>query len=292
MNMSEHERCPICNKLSPLKFQENIDRQRFNPTTYGSRKAPELMHYEMFECQNCDFLFSVSGPNSEELRRLYFASDFDSPREAKLAALTYWREISSRRLDHSSTLDVGTGEGSFLSLCVMHGSTKVRGLEPSRAARDRAPESVREMIVLGSFEQEQASPVYSLVTLFQTIEHLRNPGDFLDFARDSLIEGGTVAIACHDYRYPLNRILGKKSPIFDIEHLQLFSRKSVSRLILQAGFRNVSVRRYWNRYPVSYLLKLSPFGTRLSQILSNSNSAWLRLAIPVMLGNLFVTGTK
>lgn len=197
-----------------------------------------------------------------------------------------------RKLDASSVLDVGAGEGSFLELCMRNGSKLVRGLEPSQSAIDHASDLVRNFVILGTFESEKPKPVFSLVTLFQTIEHISNPRDFLDFARGSLVEGGVVAIACHNYRDPLNRLLGKKSPIFDIEHLQLYSPKSIGRLLSQAGFKEVSVRRYWNRYPISYLLKLSPGLSRFLPVKSAARRTIEGIVLPVRLGNLFVTGRK
>ena len=290
--MAHNEKCPICDAKNPLKHEQNINAELFTPTTYGSRKHPELMHFGLFECGGCNFLYSVQGRDPEELRRRYFEADFDSPREAELASQTYWKQVKKRRIDTSCVLDVGAGEGSFLELCLKNGSRFVRGCEPSQSAIDHASDLVRSSLVLGTFETEKPEPVFSLVTLFQTIEHITEPRDFLDFARDSLVPGGTVAIACHNYRDPLNRVLGKKSPIFDIEHLQLFSPKSISRLLQQAGFKEVSVRRYWNNYPVSYLLKLSRVARGFLSRESAAKRTLEGLVIPVRLGNLFVTAKK
>ena len=290
--MDAGNRCPICKAPTSLKFRENIESHQFKSTTYGSRKRPELMHYALHECRDCHLLYVANGPTSPDLEQLYFDSDFDSPQEAKHASQTYLREVQRRALDCSSVLDVGAGEGSFLQLCIQNGSEFVQGYEPSRAARNQSAGSVREAIIPGTFEGKEPSPVFSLVTLFQTIEHLKSPEEFLDFAQNSLRDGGTVAIACHDYRHPLNLILGRASPIFDIEHLQLFSRRSIYRLLSRAGFQNISVRRYWNRYPIAYLIKLSPLGDVFSPVWKNPKSFLYRLSFPVMLGNLFVTATK
>lgn len=275
-----------------MKYEPNLDASLFTPTTYGSRKSPEFMHFGLFECRECQLLYTVQGPDPDELNRRYFEAEFDSPREAKYAAQTYWRLIKRRKINTSSVLDVGAGEGSFLDFCLGNGSKFVRGYEPSQVAISHASDLVRDSILLGSFENGKTEPAFSLVTLFQTIEHISSPRDFLDFAKKSLIQGGMVAIACHNYRDPLNRMLGKRSPIFDIEHLQLFSPKSMRRLLLQAGFKEVKVQRYWNSYPISYLLKLFPLVGRfvLSQrFLANTLE---KIVLPVRLGNLFVTGKK
>ncbi len=56
----------------------------------------------------------------------------------------------------------------------------------------------------------------------------------------------------------LARLLGRRSPIYDVEHLQLFSPRSVRVLLERAGFRDVEVRPVVNRYPTGYWAKLLP----------------------------------
>ena len=60
-----------------------------------------------------------------------------------------------------------------------------------------------------------------------TMEHVRDPKDITLDAYDLLSNGGAVSFVVHDRRYLGYRILGKKSPIIDLEHLQIFSKKYV-----------------------------------------------------------------
>ena len=102
-------------------------------------------------------------------------------------------------------------------------------------------------------------------------------------------------IVCHDRRAPLNRALGERSPIMDIEHLQLFSQASVRALLERTGFGDIGVRRFTNRYPLHYWLKLAPVpepreaGARRRRA---SRPAALRLAVPLPVGNLVATGFR
>jgi hypothetical protein len=63
----------------------------------------------------------------------------------------------------------------------------------------------------------------------------------------------------HNRRALSARLLGAKSPVFDIEHLQLFSTASSRRLFRLAGFSDVRAVPIWNRYPLHYWIKLFPF---------------------------------
>jgi hypothetical protein len=101
-------------------------------------------------------------------------------------------------------------------------------------------------------------------------------------------------IVCHDRRAPLNRLLGMRSPIIDIEHLQLFSQASARSLLERAGFEGVEVRRIANRYPLHYWLKLAPLPRRLKgALVGGARRGSLRsLSLSLPVGNLSVTGFR
>ena len=69
-----------------------------------------------------------------------------------------------------------------------------------------------------------------------TIEHVPDPAQLCRDALDLLAPGGALMLVCHDRRAPLNRALGTRSPIMDIEHLQLFSQASARALLERTGF--------------------------------------------------------
>ena len=62
----------------------------------------------------------------------------------------------------------------------------------------------------------------------------------------------------HNYRSNVNRALGSRSPIIDIEHLQLFSTASIRELFERSGFAAVSTREFINRYSLAYWARLAP----------------------------------
>ena len=63
-----------------------------------------------------------------------------------------------------------------------------------------------------------------------------------------------LALVTHNVDAPLNRLLGRRSPIIDIEHLQLFSPNNLSFLLRQACFERVTVQSFQNCYPMWYWL--------------------------------------
>jgi hypothetical protein len=88
--------------------------------------------------------------------------------------------------------------------------------------------------------------------------------------------------------------MGKKSPIFDIEHLQLFSPKSMRHLLESIGFDKIVIFPIANRYPLRYWLRIFPFSTKVKHSLITCFDAigLGSLPIPIPAGNMAAIGFK
>src|ERR1019366_716282 len=128
----------------------------------------------------------------------------------------------------------------------------------------------------------------------QTIEHLSDPASVVREAWRILKPGGAIFLIGHNRRAWSARILGRRSPIFDIEHLQLFSPQSLKCLLRSAGFRRISVSPFLNRYPLSYWSQLFPLAGRMKKITLNllRSSGAGRLMIPLPAGNISAVAFK
>ena len=287
----EQSLCVICGREGDLAFGERFDPALVNSFSYASRKAPELMHFEYLRCDTCRLLYSSKRVSADALEQAYKSAEFDAPLESEYAAKTY-RRLSSRFLrSGDSLLDVGCGDGAFLAECRNLG-LNVQGIEPSDQASDGAEPTWRSLIFNGPYQRFESEEGFDLITLFQTIEHLDGPMSFLKWAHGRLKPGGHLLIACHDHEAPVNRVMKERSPIFDIEHLQLFSRTALRRALQTAGFEVKSLNRYSNTYPLSYWVRLSPLPTRLKSLLRRSGSRVGALPVRLPVGNLFGVALK
>lgn len=297
--MSERP-CPVCgDSASATLFAEaRIDPKKLSAFAFASRKLPEYMHHRLLLCRACDVVFASPVPDVSELESAYEAAAFDSQIEAQFAARTYARLLRpflAQLPDRHGALDIGTGDGAFLSELLAAGFDHVRGIEPSSAPIAAASSQVRDLIEQGFFEPGRFPPQSrSLVTCFQTIEHVSDPRQLCEEACRVLRPGGALCLVGHNRRALSARLLGTKSPIFDIEHLQLFSPVSLRQLMTSVGLASVSVSPFWNRYPVSYWTRLFPFpaGTKSLMLKFLSATRIGRVTIPLPAGNLLAIGFK
>jgi SAM-dependent methyltransferase len=298
--------CPVCGSDAATVFAEQrIDPGALDGFAFASRKQPEYMHYQLMACPVCDLVYASPAPGPESLAGAYLTAGFDSSDESRWAARTYrslLRPVLASLGDPlrgataglRSALDIGAGDGAFLEELLAAGFRRVEGVEPSDAPRMSASDHIRPSIHEGLF-----SPAvfegrrFDLITCLQTIEHVHEPLALCRDAWSLLTEGGALFIVCHNRRAASAKLLGRHSPIFDVEHLQLFSPRSLRQLLGESGFTNVSVRPVFNSYPVRYWARLAPIPARLkakTQEALGGRMGALRLMLPA--GNVAAWGYR
>ena len=292
--------CPLCGSTdeSNVFADADFDPAGWDEYAFASRKMPEYMHYRLVLCPCCDLLYASPLPTLEMLARAYQDAAYNSETESEYASRTYARflpTLMDRIPDLDGALDIGAGDGTFLAQLLAHGFSRVVGVEPSQAAISAARGRFKPLIRHGLFcADDFRDERFSLITCFQTMEHLYDPLKICREVFSLLKPGGAVFLICHNRRSLSAVFLGLKSPIFDVEHLQLFSYRSASFLLAKAGFTNIATMPVINRYPLRYWLKLAPLPQKLKQgamaYLGNHDLG--DLSFPLFAGNLAIVGSK
>jgi SAM-dependent methyltransferase len=292
--------CPVCGSAddSHVIAEGTVDVSGWSELSFSSRKLPEYVHHRMVECPVCDLVYASPTPVEGVLEKGYEEAPFVSSEESVFAAATYRRlvepvlnELPNRR----AALDVGASDGAFLQVLLDEGFEGVTGVEPAAASAAAAPEAIRSRIRVEPFRSETlAGESFDLVTSFQTLEHVSDPHQVVRDAYKLLEIGGAALFVVHDRRALPARLMRARSPIYDVEHVQLFSTRSVRELLRRAGFEDIRVARVTNRYPLRYWMKLAPIPVAVKRHLLPMADRLRVGAVPVTLrpGNLVATGWK
>jgi SAM-dependent methyltransferase len=291
--------CSVCQRPTDAKvvyetnYEASLDKDAFS-----SRKFPNGMHLRLLLCPRCSLLFASPAPDGSALDQGYESAVYDSGPEAEAASRTYAHYLKKHLAffsERDGALEIGAGNGSFLGHLQALGFTNVQGVEPSLAPIEAADPALRPLIRHASFRANDfGKDSLALVTCFQTLEHVLDPGRMTSEIFDLLRPGGGIFFVAHNREAVLNRLLGLRSPIYDSDHVQLFSPKSLTALVRKAGFESDRVFAIVNSYPIRYWLRLAPLSrgikTRVIDTLDRAHLGQARIAAPV--GNIGVIALK
>ena len=291
--------CPLCGSEddSTVIAPSTVDESALDRFAFASRKLPEYMHHRLVRCPVCTLVYASPVPDAASLAEAYEDAAFDSGLEAQFASHTYAalvRPLLAGLPRPLRALDVGTGDGVFLERLLELGIDDVTGVEPSAAPIAAAAPRVRDRIVQDVFRPGRFEPgSLSLITCFQTIEHVPDPLVFCRDAAGLLAEGGVLMIVCHDWRSRVNRALG--AAFADLRHRARAAllRHECAGVARAVRPRRRAVRGIRNRYPVSYWTRLAPLPRVVkSRALGLLDGRIGRAAVSLPVGNLVVTGVS
>jgi 2-polyprenyl-3-methyl-5-hydroxy-6-metoxy-1,4-benzoquinol methylase len=292
--------CPICGTSQHDRevYRANFDPAALDAQIFSARRLPDRLHYRMVRCGSCGLLRSNPILSTSDLSRLYGASHFTYAAESQYTRRTYARylKVALRYAPAArSAMEVGCGSGFFLEEALGLGLSEVHGIEPSSEAIAHAVPAVRANLRQGLYgEQTFAPSSFDVVCAFQVFDHVPDPAGMLRACHRHLKRGGIALFINHDSGALTNRILGRRSPIVDVEHTALYDRKTMRRILEKTGFTVREIFSVQNTYPLSYWAKLAP----LPKALKSPLLSWLdrspvgRIAITLSAGNLGAIAVK
>ena len=94
-----------------------------------------------------------------------------------------------------------------------------------------------------------------LAVMIQVLDHLLDPKAALKELQKKLKKGGKVFIVTHNEGSLLAKLLGLRWPAFCMQHPQIFNKKSMTKLIGEAGFSLESIDNTKNYFKLDFLIK-------------------------------------
>jgi SAM-dependent methyltransferase len=153
------------------------------------------------------------------------------------------RRLSLYRQPPGRLLDIGCGDGAFLSLCQSAGWS-CYGLELSRKAAARA--ALRRLTVLPAdwLEQEEEREPFDVITLVNVLETVTNPASLLRQVAGALTPSGLVVIRATNgsfhlpMRTPASWVGSRYDQAF---HLFLYSPQALRSLLEKIGLHTIAI---------------------------------------------------
>jgi SAM-dependent methyltransferase len=220
--------CPICGSGRSLPF--------------GVRDG-----YALLRCRACDHVAVANVPTPDELDRIYERYSYDERHLGAIPAFVseVLDEVVATFAPYRRTgrlLDVGFGAGSLLAAARRAG-WETHGIETSALAVRQAREDLLGDTRHGDFLTEPyPASSFDVIAIDGVLEHLIEPRRFVTRARDLLVPGGLLYVTVPHGRGLSARVCGAEwSVCAPPEHLHLFSRRSLSRLLSDAGFARVGL---------------------------------------------------
>lgn len=168
-------------------------------------------------------------PSSEAVRR----EKIVKPRVQKILEICNKNNISTDCL-----LEIGAGFGTFSEeMQATNQFKKVIALEPNASSAESCRSRGLEVIE-NSIENVKSLPSRpNVVVLFEVLEHLFSPRDFILQVKKLIDSGSIMVITCPNYYGFDISTLGTISDNIDFEHVNLFNPDSIKILFELCGFK-------------------------------------------------------
>ena len=291
--------CALCPCEEALElYPATVSPSDLRPDIFSARRRPDRLHYRVVRCLGCGLVRSDPVADPELIDDLYRSSSFSYQTEVPNLVRTYGRHlarVASRRLEPSAFLEIGAGNGFMLGEALRLGYSTVVGLEPSHEAVANADPEIRPHLVCDVLRPNLLTPGrFDAVGLFQVLDHLSDPRAALEACHEALKPGGRLLLLNHNVRAFSARLMGERSPIFDVEHTYLYEPRTLSRLCESLGFAVEHARSAWNWCSLGHLARMlpvrDPHKDRLLGAMKRFRAADVSLFLP--LGNLCVVARK
>ncbi len=211
--MSNTDQCPVCHTSSfykagaPLSIEAILERWR---NEAGVQIDDEVMtqycgvQSALHQCKACGFgMFLPAIPGTAEFYAAITKHEYYNPIKWE-----FWHALLDiKEYESPHLLEIGCGEGDFLDLVrtelpgvVTHGhDLNADAVEVARRKGHKAYSGDLK----GLIERESHQNAFDVICLFQILEHLANPIEFLKSLRRLLKNGGRLVIGVPDAEGPI-----------------------------------------------------------------------------------------
>jgi SAM-dependent methyltransferase len=264
--------------------------------------------FNIRKCNQCLTWFVNPIPSKEQIDAVYGSEyfsgatkgfgyvDYDFDKEAMKKVFTQHILDFERLILGRDMFDIGAATGYFLLLAKARG-WNVSGIEISKDASQKARNKGLD-IITGTLSDTNIQRNFDVVTMWDVIEHMRNPEFEINLVNKILKPGGLLAINTPDSYSLIARILKKRwHLVVPPEHIWYFNKKSLSLLLERNGFKILKRGCVGKKFTIEYILqtlyrwqKLSIWKYLLDRVKGKSIG---QISIPINLrDNMYILAKK
>lgn len=213
-----------------------------------------------FKCCNCKFKFSVAdnNPNFDNALETYESSYLDYFKvkihdEKNYNIIFNWISKYNERKNFR-ILDIGCGSGKFVRFLRNLGYDAY-GLEPSSVLYQTflEGESYFYNFTTQEFLANQPDRKFDIVTLFDVLEHIKNPNSIIRDISNLLIPKSYIFISTPNANSLFAKILNKRWHYFNKYHFSYFSPSTIKLLAKMNDLKYINLCYLTRYYSLYYL---------------------------------------
>lgn len=233
---------------STLPSQVNSDTFRITNSDYGQAAAID-------RCAVCGFHQCTEMVNVLHFYEEMEDPDYEATRKQRtvqergvLERLSIKPPFGGRRL-----LDVGAGSGILVEEARAMGFDAV-GVEPSRDLQDKASK-LGLPVYHGVLPHPELEGPFDVITIIDVIEHVPNPVEILQLAKQLLAPDGILVVITPDRSSMVARMMQRRWWHYRVAHIGYFDPATLTRALEEAGMVKTEVRRPVWYFPGDYLFR-------------------------------------
>lgn len=260
-----------------------------------------IKDFIIVKCRQCGLIFVINSNDNNQIYNLdyfqnskYYSDYFGNCENYIKIFSDRFKIISSYFSEPGSILDIGCASGYFLEVALKN-NWNCRGLDIVEGIDRFASPLIRDKIIIykNISDIEFGNSVFDIITFFDSLEHFKHPTEYIKRCRKWLKDDGLLVITVPNIESYFSKILGKRWPHFvPEEHLYYFTKKTLSKLLVQNSFEIIKFEKLYYRFQLSEILnKFFNMRKYKSSILKNNNF-FSGVSITLNTGDIFVIAKK
>lgn len=238
MSLTAERACPLCGRGNvPYETEAKV---------VGSMELALGLNI----CGECGLHYISPALNSEGLSRLYrnyectVSRRYNADDQVARAEYDQFEGYIRTCLPQGGRiLDIGCGTGNFLARFVGETEYETIGIEVAQYPAEAARAKGINVEIGGIEDLAHAAESYDAITMWYVLEHVEKPIQVLLEARKLLKPTGLLLVAVPNYHYMriihtgcVGKMLFGQSTLYPEEHLQNFSKDTLSKILLSCDF--------------------------------------------------------